>query len=130
VEADVCSPFTGERFRIASIAFGLRNLADRRLGLVSMVRLLEAGGTAVVLEFSPRVACPVQPFYDFYLQRCVPLFGGIFTRGDAYRWLSSSIRNFIGPEKVCAVMREAGLYAVEAYPLCCGVAYLYKGVKR
>ncbi len=45
-------PFADESFDLLTIAFGLRNLADRSRGLAEMLRVLRPGGSLLVLEFS------------------------------------------------------------------------------
>ena len=47
-------PFADRSFDAVTVAFGLRNLTDRRLGLREMARVLRPGGRLLVLEFSPR----------------------------------------------------------------------------
>ena len=45
-------PFEDESFDLITIAFGLRNLADRARGLSEMLRVLRPSGRLIVLEFS------------------------------------------------------------------------------
>jgi demethylmenaquinone methyltransferase/2-methoxy-6-polyprenyl-1,4-benzoquinol methylase len=50
-------PFPSDTFDSVTIAFGIRNVVDRRLGLAEMWRVLKPAGRMVVLEFSmPRSA--------------------------------------------------------------------------
>ena len=59
--------FPDESFDLITIAFGLRNLADRELGLSEMLRVLKPGGRLMVLEFSQPYFW-FRPFYYIYLK--------------------------------------------------------------
>jgi demethylmenaquinone methyltransferase/2-methoxy-6-polyprenyl-1,4-benzoquinol methylase len=57
IEADALTlPFPDGSFDGATIAFGLRNLANVEAGLTEILRILKPGGQVAILEFStPRV---------------------------------------------------------------------------
>jgi len=72
-----------------TIAFGLRNLADRARGLAEMRRVLKPGGMLHVLEFSQPHAW-FRPFYYLYLRHLLPALGRVSVprrarRGDRGR---------------------------------------------
>jgi demethylmenaquinone methyltransferase/2-methoxy-6-polyprenyl-1,4-benzoquinol methylase len=48
-------PFADRRFRFVTVAFGIRNVESLGRALGEMFRVLEPGGTAIVLEFSKPV---------------------------------------------------------------------------
>ena len=60
-------PFPEDSFDLLTIAFGLRNLADRALGLSEMLRVLKPGGRLIVLEFTQPYFW-FSPFYYMYLK--------------------------------------------------------------
>ncbi|HAF58582.1 MAG TPA: ubiquinone biosynthesis protein, partial [Opitutae bacterium] len=64
-------PFEDESFDLITIAFGLRNLADRVKGLGEMHRVLRTGGRLIILEFTQPYFW-FRPFYYFYLQGILP----------------------------------------------------------
>ena len=84
-------PLADASFDVITIAFGLRNLADRDRGLREMRRVLRPGGTLIVLEFSQPFRW-FRPLYYFYLQRILPSIAGWVT-GDkaAYDYLNRTI---------------------------------------
>jgi len=109
-------PLPDESFDAATIAFGLRNLADRARGLAEIRRVLRPGGRLFVLEFSqPRRG--LRPFYLFYLRRLLPVLAGLVT-GDrpAYVYLNKSIEAFPGREALRAEIAAAGFSDVTARP--------------
>ena len=58
--------FEDESFDLITIAFGLRNLADRVKGLGEIHRVLRTGGRLIILEFTQPYFW-FRPFYYFYL---------------------------------------------------------------
>ncbi len=112
-----------------TIAFGLRNLADRHRGLQEMRRVLRPGGILCVLEFSQ----PQRWFrgvYYFYLRRMLPAIAGVVT-GDrpAYDYLNQSIGGFPTREEVSAEIRAAGFSQVTARPMTFGIVALHVATK-
>jgi demethylmenaquinone methyltransferase / 2-methoxy-6-polyprenyl-1,4-benzoquinol methylase len=109
-----------------TIAFGLRNMADRGRCLSEMRRVLRPGGRLLVLEFSQPEAW-VRPLYSFHLRRVVPLVAGLLT-GDreAYDYLASSIGEFPGRVALSGEIRAAGFSDVASYPMTLGIAVLHE----
>jgi demethylmenaquinone methyltransferase/2-methoxy-6-polyprenyl-1,4-benzoquinol methylase len=110
-----------------TIAFGLRNLADRRQALREMHRVLrQPQGRLFVLEFSqPRPW--FRPAYYFYLQRVLPRLAGLVT-GDrtAYDYLCGSIEQFPDRSKLGDEFDAAGFTSVEARPMSLGIVALHE----
>ncbi len=124
-------PFAGGSFDLVSIAFGLRNLADRRLGIREMARVLRPGGRLLVLEFSPPPPGWTGRMYAWYLGRWMPMVGGLVSgSAAAYRYLHSSIAAFPRPPQVAALLEEAGLQRVSWRRLSGGIACLHRGIRR
>jgi demethylmenaquinone methyltransferase/2-methoxy-6-polyprenyl-1,4-benzoquinol methylase len=122
-------PFAAESFDAATIAFGLRNLADRARGLAEIRRVLRPGGRLFVLEFSQPQPW-FRPFYLFYLRRILPVFAGLVT-GDrpAYVYLNESIEKFPGREALAAEIGAAGFSDITAQPLTFGIVALHEARK-
>jgi demethylmenaquinone methyltransferase/2-methoxy-6-polyprenyl-1,4-benzoquinol methylase len=118
-------PFAAREFDLVTIAFGIRNVIDRKKALREFFRVLRPGGRVAILEFSK----PVQPWfralYDFYFSRILPLVGGLFARRDAYRYLPESVANFPDPEEFAGWLQEAGFSRCRWQRLTLGVAVLY-----
>jgi len=114
---------------VITIAFGLRNLADRARGLSEMQRALRPGGQLLVLEFSqPQVW--FRPVYYFYLRRVLPALARLVT-GDraAYDYLCGSIAEFPGHAELAEEIRRAGFSRVEASRMTFGIVALHEAVK-
>jgi len=110
-----------------TIAFGLRNLADRAGGLREMRRVLRAPrGRLFVLEFSqPHRA--LRPLYYFYLRRVLPRLAGLIT-GDrtAYEYLGASIDQFPSRQQLSAEFRAGGFSSVTASAFTFGIVALHE----
>jgi demethylmenaquinone methyltransferase/2-methoxy-6-polyprenyl-1,4-benzoquinol methylase len=122
-------PFAAASFDAATIAFGLRNLADRARGLAEIRRVLRPGGRLFVLEFSQPPPW-FRPFYLCYLRWVLPVLAGLVT-GDrpAYVYLNESIEKFPGREALAAEIGAAGFSDISARPLTFGIVALHEAVK-
>lgn len=122
-------PFEDQSFDIVTIAFGLRNLPDYQRGVNEMARVLRPRGRAVILEFLPPRGVALLA-YRVYLSTILPLTGRLISGSpEAYRYLSSSVRQFISQDEVSTLMRNAGLSLLVSRRLTGGIAGLYRGVK-
>lgn len=118
-------PFAAESFEAVTVAFGLRNMADWGAALREMGRVLTPGGHLLVLDFSqPRPM--LQPFYRFYLHRCLPFLAALVTgKKDAYDYLGASIENFPSGAAMTGLIENNGFQAAQAFPLTGGIATIY-----
>jgi demethylmenaquinone methyltransferase/2-methoxy-6-polyprenyl-1,4-benzoquinol methylase len=112
-----------------TIAFGLRNLADRHRGLQEMRRVLRPGGRLYVLEFSQPYAW-FRPLYYFYLRHLLPRIAGLVTGDrDAYVYLNDTIGEFPGRESLTREVQAAGFSSVSAQALTLGIVALHEAVR-
>jgi len=123
-------PFRDDAFDSASIAFGIRNVARKDLGLKEMCRVVKPGGRVVILEFSQPESALFGALYRFYFTRVLPRLGGLFSRRSAYTYLPDSVREFPPPGKFAEMMRDAGCDPVTFRALTRGIVTLYVGIKR
>lgn len=123
-------PFAGETFDGAFVAFGIRNIADRRQGLAEMARVLQPGGRAIILEFSTPSSPLFRSLYGFYSYRILPRIGGLLSGNRAaYEYLPASVDGFPSPEGLQTLMEEAGFSDVSYLPLTFGVVTIHQGRK-
>ena len=107
-------PFGDAVFDGAAAAFTVRNFADLGRGLAEIARVLKPSGRFLCLEFTQPPSAIVAALYRPYLNYVLPLLGGAVT-GDpgAYRYLTTSIKTFPGPEPLAGLMRAAGFARVD-----------------
>jgi demethylmenaquinone methyltransferase/2-methoxy-6-polyprenyl-1,4-benzoquinol methylase len=118
-------PFADDTFDGAMIAFGIRNVPDRRLGLSEMGRVTRAGGKIAILELSEPRGGLMGPLARFHVHTVVPWLGGLLSGKKEYRYLQKSIAAFPPAEEFAQVMQDAGLSVELVLPLTFGVAHLY-----
>jgi len=122
-------PFADGSFHCVTIAFGLRNVTDKAAALASMRRTLKPGGQLVVLEFSKPLAA-LQPLYDAYSFRLLPLLGRVVAKDEAsYRYLAESIRMHPDQETLLGMMQGAGLEGCRYHNLSGGIVAVHRGYR-
>ncbi|MEN8132087.1 MAG: bifunctional demethylmenaquinone methyltransferase/2-methoxy-6-polyprenyl-1,4-benzoquinol methylase UbiE [Pseudomonadota bacterium] len=130
VQADAESlPFDNDHFDCVMIAFGLRNVTDKKAALKSIYRILKPGGRLLVLEFS-KPHDWVAPIYDMYSFKILPLFGKLVVGdSDSYQYLAESIRVHPNQEELKEMMTVAGFERCEYFNLSAGIVALHRGYK-
>jgi len=123
-------PFPNETFDSVTIAFGIRNVVDRKLGLAEMWRILRPGGRMIILEFSTPRSQLFRQIYYFYFRRLLPVIGGLFSTYNAYKYLPDSVLEFPSHEEFAAMIEDAGFHSVHIKELTFGIASIYVGDKE
>lgn len=113
----------------ATIAFGLRNVADYRACLAEMARVTRPGGRVVVLEIATPSGGLGRPVARLWFRRIVPLIGRVAGGGSAYRYLPESVRGYPPPEAIAEHLRAVGLAGVRWRRLALGMVTLHAGRK-
>lgn len=123
-------PFHDQAFDGATVAFGLRNVPERRQALAEMHRILRPGGRAVILEFTTPPGRLFRGLYLWYFHRVLPVIGG-FVSGhrSAYSYLPASVAEFPTPRELSSWMEEAGFRGVTYRLLTGGIVAIHVGIK-
>jgi len=120
-------PFTADSFDCVAIAFGLRNLTNKDVALVSMLRVLKPGGKLLILEFS-KPADVIKPAYDFYSFKVIPLLGRLVANDESsYQYLAESIRMHPDQDALLTMMQDAGFERCRYHNLAGGIVALHIG---
>ena len=108
VQGDMLAlPFADSTFDVATVGFGVRNVADLELALSELRRVLKYGGRVAILEITqPRGIA--RPFYSLWFDRIVPLLGKVLPGGSAYTYLPASVKRFPSAERLSELMHDAG----------------------
>lgn len=119
-------PVEDDSFDAATIAFGMRNLADYRRGFAEMARAVRPGGRVVCLDIT-RPRSRLGRFIGRWFDHIVPLIGRLLGQGDAYAYLVQSTRDYPLPPRIAEIMREAGLEDVGWFELSGGIVVMHTG---
>jgi demethylmenaquinone methyltransferase / 2-methoxy-6-polyprenyl-1,4-benzoquinol methylase len=105
--------------------FTVRNVGDLGRAFAEFRRVLRPGGRAVVLELSHPQGRVLASLYDLYFERIAPALA-VLLGGDreAYRYLPRSLRRFPEPERLAAMLRDAG-FRVSFERLTGGIAAIH-----
>lgn len=123
-------PYTDGSFESVTIAFGIRNIAQREKAFREMARVLAQGGKICVLEFGggrEKIWCGI---YNFYLDRVLPQIGKIVGHDkSAYSYLAETIKNFPPPDVLEKEIQAAGFMDTGWKKLTSGIVNLHWGTK-
>ncbi|MFC5865427.1 ubiquinone/menaquinone biosynthesis methyltransferase [Acidicapsa dinghuensis] len=130
LEADALHlPLQSGSLDLVTTAFGFRNLANYREGLIEFRRVLRPGGQLGILDFSEPEGL-LGKLYHFYFHRVLPAIGRLICGKDGpYNYLPASVQKFPPPPAMLAMMREAGFTSVSWIPYTFGIAGLYIGTR-
>ncbi|MFO0982430.1 MAG: ubiquinone/menaquinone biosynthesis methyltransferase [Planctomycetota bacterium] len=123
-------PIRSRQFDVVSVAFGIRNVADRAAAIAEVHRVLRPGGSFHVLEFSmPRLPL-IRHVYAFYFARILPWIGRVVarTRLDAYAYLPASVGQFPDPPAFARELERGGFGPVTRRSLSMGTVSLYQAI--
>jgi demethylmenaquinone methyltransferase/2-methoxy-6-polyprenyl-1,4-benzoquinol methylase len=129
LESDAMAlPFPDASLDLITIAFGYRNLANYRGGLVEMKRVLRPGGALAILEFTQPPNKTFASVYNWYSRNVLPVIGGAISGApEAYKYLPESVRKFPDAPELARMMKETGFNSVDWEYLTFGIAALHIG---
>jgi demethylmenaquinone methyltransferase/2-methoxy-6-polyprenyl-1,4-benzoquinol methylase len=110
----------------ATIAFGIRNVAEPQRALTEIARVLRPGARIAILEFGqPRIP-GIRTLYAWYFRYLLPLVGRTISKHDsAYSYLPASVGAFPPPAEFAKILAATGFSQVRAVSLTFGIVYLF-----
>lgn len=123
-------PFPDEVFDAISTGFVMRNVADIAQAFREMYRVARPGAVLACLEVARPRSRLIRLGHRLYFEGVVPWIGQLLG-GDrrAYTYLPQSARAFPAPERLAAIMREAGWRHVSYRLVGLGAAAIHVGAK-
>jgi len=113
---------------VASVAFGIRNVADPDVGLRELHRVLRPTGKVLVLEFTTPPGRVLGWLYRIYFTKVLPLIGRILSRDkEAYEYLPRTVLAWPLPDAFQLQMEAAGFTDCGYELLSGGIACLHWG---
>ena len=123
-------PFKDNTFDLITIAFGLRNVTDKKSALESILSSLKPGGKLMILEFSRPTNEFFRELYDIFSFEVIPKIGEFVAQSeDSYRYLAESIRMHPTQEELKDLMESVGFSNCNFDDLTNGVVAIHSGKK-
>jgi len=119
-------PVEDDSVDAATIAFGMRNLADYAQGFREMARAVRPGGRVVCLEIA-RPGSRLGRLIASWFDHIVPFIGRVVGQGSAYSYLVQSTMDYPDPDRIAAIMAEVGLEQVEWFGMTAGMVTIHTG---
>jgi demethylmenaquinone methyltransferase/2-methoxy-6-polyprenyl-1,4-benzoquinol methylase len=123
-------PLKDACFNAVTMAFGIRNIEERKDVLSEFYRILKPGGQLLIMEFGYPDNPILKSFYRLYFDRVLPLLGNWLSRTDyAYTHLVQSVRAFPKDREFIEEIGESGFVHLRVKKLTQGIARIYSGIK-
>ncbi len=123
-------PFKNNIFDAVFIAFGIRNIMDRKGAITAFFDCLRPGGRLVVLELTTPEKGFFRSLYLLYFKKILPIIGSFFSKhSNAYSYLPQSVLNFPAPVEFSQIMTRVGFKNIRFKQMTLGIVTLFVGKK-
>ncbi len=111
----------------ATIAFGIRNVAEPERALAEIARVLRPQGRLAILEFGQPAIPGIRSLYSWYFRYVLPAIGRLVSKhNSAYSYLPASVGTFPPPQRIRGNHRAGRASRTSrAVSLTFGIVYLY-----
>lgn len=118
--------YADNSFDAVMAAFGVRNFENLEKGLSEMYRVLNPGGTLIVLEFSKPRYFPLKQLFNIYFKNILPVIGKLRSKDDkAYKYLYESVQVFPDYHLFTDILKKLGFSKSNFKVLSAGICCIY-----
>jgi demethylmenaquinone methyltransferase / 2-methoxy-6-polyprenyl-1,4-benzoquinol methylase len=122
-------PLPDNSYDTIIVAYGIRNLTEKKKALSEARRVLKPHGKLFILELTSPSLPVIRLLHTAYLKTAVPLLGALLTRHKKpYQYLEQSIKNFSVPDLLSS-LEQTGFSASDPVSLSFGVATIIQAEK-
>jgi demethylmenaquinone methyltransferase/2-methoxy-6-polyprenyl-1,4-benzoquinol methylase len=112
------------------MAFGIRNIEERRDVLKEIQRVLKKGSPLWIMEFDCPDHLVLGKIYRLYFDHIMPALGNWLSRTDyAYTYLAKSVHAFPSEKDFLQEIADAGFTPLGVKRLSLGIAKIFRGIK-
>lgn len=130
VEADILRlPMRGVSADGVTCGFALRNVVDLSAFFAELARVVRPGGRIALLDAAEPENAVLRAGHGLYFRRVVPAIGGALSDKQAYAYLPRSMAYLPPPERMLAMLGEAGFPDAARALLTGGAAQLLTGTR-
>ena len=126
---DICSlPLNDNIFDAITISFGIRNVENRKKGIMEFHRVLKPEGKLYIMEFAYPDNRLMKYLYSFYFRNIMPPIGNFIAKTPG-AYLVESVDGFPAPERFMDELSAAGFKKLSMQNLTFGISRIYRGIK-
>lgn len=120
-------PYDDDKFDVATIGFGLRNVPDANQVLREMVRVVRHNGKIACLETSKPTNPVVKLGWNAYF-KTVPVMAKLaVNKYSEYHYLLRTTKEFVSADELAQMFEDAGMHNVTYKKFTLGAAALHLG---
>ncbi|KAL5122461.1 2-phytyl-1,4-beta-naphthoquinone methyltransferase, chloroplastic [Glycine soja] len=118
VEGDALDlPFSDGWFDAITMGYGLRNVVDKQKAMQEIFRVLKTGSTVSILDFNKSNELLTSAFTEWMIDNIVVPVATGYGLSEEYRYLKSSIREFLTGKELEKLALEVGFSAARHYEI-------------
>ncbi|KAF3332832.1 2-phytyl-1,4-beta-naphthoquinone methyltransferase [Carex littledalei] len=118
IEGDALSlAFEDCCFDAITVGYGMRNVADKPRALQEIFRVLKPGSRASILDFNKSKSLLVTSFQNWSIDNIVVPFASTYGLSEEYRYLKSSIAEFLTGDELVNLAKEVGFSSAKHYEI-------------
>ncbi|KAF6989475.1 unnamed protein product [Triticum aestivum] len=118
IEGDALDlPFTDHYFDAVTVGYGLRNVVDKPKAMQEILRVLKPGSRASVLDFNKSSSFFTASLQSWAIDNVVVPLASSYGLTEEYKYLKSSISQYLTGEELEKLATEAGFSSAKHYEL-------------